>query len=138
MGRDVLSSPNINKRQGLFRPFGHGRKGCVGHILAFVEMRTIMTCWLTTFQLCRGPLDPKELCVSDKTLETLPVKWEVANQPTEKVIKGLRKNLKILLFNACLKILDIRLSMDNFQECLNTPLWQESACTPQGSCKCLI
>ena len=55
--RNFLENPEVNgsssdKHQPssvFFRPFGHGRKGCVGLYLAQVEMTTLLSSWLATF-----------------------------------------------------------------------------------------
>lgn len=46
---NFLENPGLKDSQ--FRPFGHGRKGCVGLHLAQVEMRALLSCWLTTFRM---------------------------------------------------------------------------------------
>ena len=48
--RNFLENPEVNGSENkLFRPFGHGRKGCVGLYLAQVEMTTLLSSWLATF-----------------------------------------------------------------------------------------
>ena len=56
-----------------FRPFGHGRKGCVGRPLAWLEMKVLMVAFFRHFAIAND---------NTASLASMPTKWEIAAQPT--------------------------------------------------------
>ncbi|KAF6256004.1 cytochrome P450 [Scenedesmus sp. NREL 46B-D3] len=42
-----------------FRPFGHGRKGCVGRELGWLEMKVMLACWMLTMRFRQSTCKPQ-------------------------------------------------------------------------------
>jgi hypothetical protein len=67
-GSRVTAAVTGRESSDLFRPFGHGRKGCVGRELGWMEMKVIMACWLLTLRTVKPPR--KETDVGGSTSDT--------------------------------------------------------------------
>lgn len=71
-----------------FTPFGDGRKGCVGHLLAGVEMRAIMVEFGRLLEVL--PLRQQHGRTQGTSLCKIPTRWDIANQPTSDVLVGVK------------------------------------------------
>ncbi|KAG2500165.1 hypothetical protein HYH03_001747 [Edaphochlamys debaryana] len=83
--RDVLAATTVDR---CFMPFGSGRKGCVGFLLALAEMEHILPALLAaaglpTLAEAAEAVGPEAAARLAPPLGQLRTRWEVASQPTE-------------------------------------------------------